>query len=79
MKRWTAFITYKKTEDVDGTLSFDFDEVGELEAILERNFVSTFNLSADVQLRYNGHMGLPISQMQCIMEGDFENPHATVQ
>jgi len=72
MKRWTATVTYRKTDDMDDTISFDFDEEGELGSILESRKISYFSLAAEITLRYNGHMGMPVSMAQCLMDGDFE-------
>lgn len=72
MKRWTAFVTYRKTDDQDDSIVLEFEDVGELDAILESRMISHFNLVGKVELQYNGHMGVPISMAQCFVDGDFE-------
>jgi hypothetical protein len=71
MARFTIFVTYKKTDDVNGDIVIDYDEDGQLSEELERRHISLFNIVGEMRLRYNGHMGQPISMAQCFAEGDF--------
>lgn len=71
-KRWTATVTYRKTDDQNAKLVLEFDETEQLEALLGQSNVSIFNIVGGIDLQYNGHMGMPISMAQCFMDGDFE-------
>jgi hypothetical protein len=72
MARFTAFVTYRKTDDVNDSIVFDFEEEGQLGEELEKRHISLFNIVGRMELLYNGHMGNPISMAQCFAEGDFE-------
>jgi hypothetical protein len=71
MARFTAFVTYRKTDDVNGNTVIDYDEDGQLSAELEKRHISLFNIVGEIRLMYNGHMGMPISMAQCFADGDF--------
>lgn len=71
MTRWTSFVTYAVTGEIDKTKIFHYNEHSELDEKMEAAQIGWASLRT-ISTKYNGGFGIVVPQAQLFFEGDIE-------